>query len=117
MTEHTLYHRTAAAEEILRDGFRDGEGSYLFDSLTLRGVFVSDTPLDSTEGTNGDQLIEVTLPGEVNLDEFELVQEGMPYRQWCVPAELLNTCAHLHLLSEDEETDLPRHWNGEPNTP
>lgn len=52
----------------------------------------------------------------VDLDEFELVQEGMPYREWCVPAELLNTCARLRILNEEEENDLPRHWRGEPNT-
>jgi hypothetical protein len=44
-----LSHRTNAADAILRDGFRDGEGSYLLEGMTLRGVFVSDMPLDSNE--------------------------------------------------------------------
>ena len=48
-----LYHTTDAADVILAEGFRDGEGNYgLYDSegrpFTLRGVFVADEPVDNT---------------------------------------------------------------------
>ena len=42
-----LYHRTDAADDILRGGFRDGEGSYMTDVI-LRGVWLSEVPLEST---------------------------------------------------------------------
>jgi hypothetical protein len=34
-----FYHRTRNAEAILRDGFRDEEGSYGMEDFTLRGGF------------------------------------------------------------------------------
>ncbi|HVD81694.1 MAG TPA: hypothetical protein VNB87_14295 [Propionibacteriaceae bacterium] len=27
---------------------------------------------------------------DLDLDEYEIVEEGKPYRVWCVPAEVLN---------------------------
>ena len=38
------------------------------------------------EGAQGDQVLRVEFPDGVNLDEFELVDEFKPYREWCVPA-------------------------------
>ena len=52
-----LYHRTDAADDILRRGFRDGEGSYMTHVL-LRGVWLSEVPLDVHEGAGGDQVLE-----------------------------------------------------------
>jgi hypothetical protein len=56
-----LYHTTDQAEAILRGGFRDGEGSYLFVGITLKGVFLSDSPVDVNEGAKGDRVLEVVL--------------------------------------------------------
>ena len=53
-----LYHRTNAADDILRDGFRDGEGRYMTDVI-LRGVWLSAVPLDIHEGAGGDHVLEV----------------------------------------------------------
>ena len=39
-----LYHRTDEADEILRRGFRHGEGSYMSD-VVLHGVWLSAVPL------------------------------------------------------------------------
>jgi hypothetical protein len=63
-----LYHRTTrdAATAIVSSGFLDGEGNYgLYDAIThephvLRGVWVSDVPLDENEGAWGDTLLRVT---------------------------------------------------------
>jgi hypothetical protein len=82
------YHRTAKARAILARGFRDGT-TYI-GGLKLTGVFLSDQPVDSNEGAKGEQLLAVALPMDVDLGDFELIEEGKPYREWCVPAELLN---------------------------
>jgi len=83
----TLYHRPPNADAILGDGTRDEEDSYMLDNFTLRGVFLSDKPLDGNEGAGGDKLLEVTLPDDCcDFSYYELVEEGKPYREWCIPA-------------------------------
>jgi hypothetical protein len=99
-----LYHRTAAGSEIVRAGFRDSAGSYGLATMTLCGVFVSDVPLDENEGACGPDLLEVQLPPDVDLRDYEIVEALKPYREWCVPAALLNEQATLRLLT-DEEVD------------
>jgi hypothetical protein len=97
-----MYHTTDAADAILRDGFRDGEGSYGFVDLTLRGVFVSALPADVSDGAKGDQVLEVVLPDDVDLDEWSIVEEVHPAWEWCIPAQVLNTRASVRLMTEDE---------------
>ncbi|MER6557228.1 hypothetical protein ABT300_05585 [Streptomyces sp. NPDC001027] len=104
----TYFHTTDAAEAILREGFRDGEGGYMFASLTLRGVFLADMPVGVNEGAKGEDVLAVTLPSGLDLADYELVQEGSTYREWCVPAALLNTHGTLRLLSGEEEEELAR---------
>ena len=100
----TFYHRTDAAEVILRDGFRDAEGSYMLTGVTLRGVFVSDKPLDSNEGAKGRQLLEVTLPEDCcDFSYHELVEDDKPYREWCLPAKLINRYGAVRLVTEQDE--------------
>src|SRR5262245_1739746 len=86
-----LYHRTTdeAAAAILRDGFRD---SSEFTAFGLKGVFVSDVPLDCHEGAKGDALLRIDLEGDIaTLDEYELIEwMANPNREWIVPARLLN---------------------------
>lgn len=101
------YHRTAAADAILRDGFRDAEGFYMMAlDEPLRGVFISDEPLDVNEGAKGDELLEVGVPDDLDLSQFELVEDGKGYREWCVPAELLNSRSTVRRVSEEEEDEL-----------
>jgi hypothetical protein len=103
----TLFHTTDAAEAILKDGFRDGEGSYMFVGLTLRGVFLARSPADGNVGAKGEQVLEVTFPDEVDLSEYAIVEDGMPQWEWCVPADLINREAAVRLLAEDEIARLP----------
>lgn len=98
----TLYHTTDAADAILRDGFCDGEGSYMFADLTLRGVFLAIAPADVNDGASGDQVLEVTFPDDVDLSDHAIIEDGMPQWEWCVPADLINRRAKVRLLSEDE---------------
>ncbi len=95
-----LYHRTNAAEPILSHGFRDGTGS----DLTLgqhTGVWVSDVPLDGQEGAVGEALLAVEVD-EVLITQYEWIEEEKPYREWLVPAALLNQQAETTLLDADE---------------
>jgi hypothetical protein len=88
----TFFHNTTeeAAAFILRDGSRDATGTYLT-SQEWTGVWVSDVPLDSNEGAKGNVLlcVSLVLPDAV-LSDFEWIEEGKPYREWLIPAALLN---------------------------
>ena len=105
MSDLILYHRTTRrnAAAILENGFRDGEGNYMTDSW-FHGVWVSDTPLDINEGAKGDALLEVRLSVcEEDLAYYEWVEEGKPYREWLVPAHLLNTKGSISAVDGDLE--------------
>jgi hypothetical protein len=70
----------------------------MFTDLRLTGVWLADSPLDCNEGTKGDQVLQVDLPDSVNLDDFELVEKFSTYREWCVPAAVINTHAAVTLI-------------------
>jgi hypothetical protein len=96
-----LYHRTSRenAESIAKDGFRDATGTY-FTNQEFSGVWVSDLPLDQNEGAWGDVLLEITLNvPESAIADYEWVEEGKPYREWLVPAALINERATLKRVS------------------
>lgn len=55
-SQHMIYfHTTDAAKEILRNGFRDSTGSYMFANLVLTGVWLGDQIMDIDEGAVGNQ--------------------------------------------------------------
>ena len=99
------YHTTDAADAILREGFRDATGSYMFATFELTGVFLGDSPMDINEGAKGDQLLQGEFPVDVDLSDFELIEEHKPYREWCVPAALINTHATVTLMSDEDDDD------------
>jgi hypothetical protein len=101
-----LFHRTSAAAAILRDGFRDGVGSYLTDRKHS-GVWLSSVPLDSNAGgAGGRALLEIHLPGEI-FREYEWVEEGKTdYREALIPAAVVNRYGPPRLVSEDEATAI-----------
>ena len=86
----TVYHCTneAAARQILADGFRNTTARYLTDREWSR-VWVSDRPLNNSEGASGEMLLQVEIAEEV-LKPYEWIEEGKPYREWLVPARILN---------------------------
>lgn len=101
-----VYHRTTpeAATAILKDGFRDAEGNFLTRNV-YRGVWLSDRPLDENEGAWGDRLLEVVIEEEA-VAQYEWIEEGKQYREWLVPAELVNRLGSARLLSDEEEYEL-----------
>lgn len=98
-----LYHRTTAARwrRIRAVGFRDGKGNYGMD-VEVSGVWLSDRPLDMDEGAFGDVLlaIELDLP-RASLRRFEAREPGKPYREFIVPADLLNSRARARRFRDD----------------
>ena len=99
-----LYHRTSAAAAILRDGFRDGEGQYLTDA-THRGVWLSTFPLSTHEGAGGNQVLEVDFPDALATEhEFPDQDTEKTYREFLVPADVLNGQGRTRLLSQGEQT-------------
>ena len=97
------FHRTTveAAEAIQRGGFRDGTGRYMTAEVHC-GVWLSDRPLDVNEGADGDVLLSVTLPDDLDLSAFEWVQD-VGYREWLVPAAIINPVMLLKIVQEDYE--------------
>jgi hypothetical protein len=88
-----VFHTTTAkaAKQILKDGFRDRTGTYGTES-EWSGVWVSDRPLDQNEGTSGATVLRIDLSiTEDEMAQYEWVQEGLTYREWLVPADLLNS--------------------------
>jgi hypothetical protein len=89
------------AMKILRDGFRNATGRYLT-NREWSGVWVSDRPLDNSEGSSGDALLQITIADDL-LAAFEWVEEGKPYREWLVPAAVLNDAGTVRLLDESAD--------------
>jgi hypothetical protein len=103
----TLFHVTTveAAAAILGDGFRDGQGFYmLLVDEPIRGVFLSDHVLDGNEGVKGGTVLAVAVD-LAQLDEWELVEEpdDKGYREWCVPATLLNATATVRRVGDCDQ--------------
>ncbi len=93
-----LYHTTTLerAGIIKSGGFRDAEGSYglMCDSQTpyyIRGVFFSDSPLECSDGLLVDvsEVFVLEIPND-EIEPYELIEEGKGYREWCIPARLVN---------------------------
>jgi hypothetical protein len=83
-----LFHRTPHGSTILVEGFKDHGDTY-FTSGWHEGVWLADMALDANEGAKGDDLLVVDIPEEV-ITSYEWVQEGSTYREWLVPAALVN---------------------------
>jgi hypothetical protein len=98
-----LYHRTTAviANKILRDGFRDGVGSYLT-ANEHSGVWLSDVPLDINEGAEGDTLLRIELP-EQAIADYEWIEDGKLYREWLIPARLINKRASVVCIIDEND--------------
>jgi hypothetical protein len=100
-----LFHRTteAAADAILGGGFIDRSGSYMM-SADVSGVWLSDAPLDRNEGTKGDALLVVEFSGlDEEISAFEVIEDGKPYREWIVPAVIVNAGSFVRRATEEED--------------
>ena len=58
----------------------------------IRGLFLSDAPLGPNDGLlDASQVFVIEIP-ERMIEHYELIEEGQGkgYREWCVPAEVVN---------------------------
>jgi len=108
---NNLYYHSDDIEEIqaiLRDGFTDI--TKRIDGLLKRGVYIADAPGEWDQEFPDDQLLEITLPPEIDLRQWRVVYviPGKPCRwnEWIVPADLLNKHAKLRLLTNLEWKEL-----------
>jgi hypothetical protein len=92
-----LYHPTRHAAEILRDGFGELSGAYLTET-DHSGVWLFDRPVGQFNGDEPDQILELEIPESVAAP-FEW-HVGMPYREFLMPAALLNLYGPPHHRSE-----------------
>jgi hypothetical protein len=97
------FHRTttAATEAILAHGFRGGRGRYMT-NIEHEGVWLSDRPLEESEGACGVMLLTVEVPAHV-VEPYEWIEEGKGYREFLVPAALLNAQGKVTIADETEE--------------
>src|SRR5262249_4188805 len=99
-TNTTVYHCTteAGARQILADGFRDHTDRYMTDR-EWTGVWVSDVPLDNSEGASGETVLKVEIAEEI-LTPYEWLEEGKSHREWLVPAAILNKAGQVSRFQE-----------------
>ncbi len=83
-----LYHRTDAKDTILAEGFTDAEGDYLTERLH-GGVLLTDRILDSAEVAAGEDVLDLEIPEEI-VAPFEWIEGVKGYREFLVPAEIVN---------------------------
>lgn len=98
-----LFHRTHSAVAILKEGFRDTAGTYGTGQV-FQGVWLSNIPLDINQGAAGDTLLVINIPEEV-VAEHEWIEEGKPYREFLVPAEIVNRYGPPRIVSQEEELE------------
>ena len=93
-----VFHRTNsnAATKIDRGGYADAEGGYLT-SKRWRGVWVSDADLAEPRH---DVLYAVEAP-ETVIEPYEWIEEGKPYREFLVPADVLNQYPRERIGEDD----------------
>lgn len=105
-----LFHRTSHADAILRQGFRDSTGTYMTVN-EYSGVWLSNVPLDINEGAVGDVVLTVEIPEEV-VAEHEWVEDGKGYREFLVPAEVVNRYGPPEVFEREEPVhpDLIRRY-------
>jgi hypothetical protein len=104
-----VYHRTSYGKKIIEEGFRDGQGNYGLIGVVVKGVFVSDVPVDANEGASGRNLLEIEIPRAI-FEEYEIAEldDDCPkrYGESVIPASTLNGYPR-RLVPYEEEWDLP----------
>jgi len=102
----TLYHRTQPenAEAILREGFKDATGSYDA-TREWTGVQLFNRPLSVIDIWHlGPTLLRVILRlSEADIEQFEWIEESKPYREWLIPALMINANSTVEMLTEADE--------------
>ncbi len=98
----SLFHGTskAAAEQIRAHGFRDATGTYMT-SRKVTGTWLSDRPLDESEGACSQAYFEVEIEGSL-VEPYEWIEEGKPYREFLVPARIINNHGKINRREDSD---------------
>ena len=105
-----VYHTTNAADDILRNKFQDT--TKIIDGTSFTGVWLAEKPV----GAKGDQILMVGFSGlgVIDFDNYEVVEEGKPYRDWCIPATEINKSAQVYLMCDSlAETMRSPQWRSD----
>jgi hypothetical protein len=95
-----LYYSPETTEEthaILRDGF--------INDLKYKGIsciYLADTPV----AQQGEQLLEISVPAEIDISPFEIFAPRPRWREWCVPANIINQYGKTRRLPDDEQDQV-----------
>ena len=82
-----LYHWTLNKKAVEKNGFVDG-GEY--SAHGIRGVWFADQILGPLDGVGkGSGLLTVEIPEGI-IKPFEWKEKGVGYRDWCIPAKIVN---------------------------
>lgn len=95
-----LYHRTDAARSIESGGFRNGLDTYMTNNV-YEGVWVADRPLDINEGAEGKYVMTIEVPSDFDLQCYEWQEDGKLYREFLIPAEVLNDFPIIAVEEDD----------------
>ena len=59
-------------------------------------------------------LLEILMPGNIDLSRYEIVEELRSTREWCVPAICINEHAEIRLIDDEEagelQVSIPDEW-------
>jgi hypothetical protein len=97
-----FYHRTngITAREIIDGGFSDTSG-YFLNNRIWTGVWLSSIPVDGEQDAEEDSFLMVKLDiDERELSRWEWMAEGRSYREWLVPAAIVNRCAAVEMVQQ-----------------
>lgn len=95
-----LYHPTKHAAGILRNGFGERSGTYLTET-DHSGVWLFDRPVNAHLGDpDPDVMLQLEIP-ETVVAPFEW-DVGLPYRQFLMPAGLVNLFGPPRVSDEQE---------------
>ena len=99
-----FYYRTNVnnAHAIIASGFRNSIGHFLNNRIWT-GAWLSSIPVDGEHSAEGDALLMVKLEiDEHELARWEWAAEGRTYREWLIPANIINRCATFELVDQRE---------------
>jgi hypothetical protein len=104
----SFYHRTSSENAcvIVESGFQNSTG-YLFGNRAWTGVWLTSRPLDRKEGAETDTLLKVKLDvSERELGRWEWTGERRCFREWLIPAALINRRMTAEIVSHESVSEL-----------
>jgi hypothetical protein len=96
-----LFHRTGpqSPRTILKSGFVDGPA--YSEMLDVAGVWLSDRIMNVRRASCSSKSRMDSQDSE--LADIEIIEDGKPYREWCVPAVIVNRTAAVRITDSGEQ--------------